>query len=479
MRPRRVALLAAGLAAITGPAAATAQERCPLRIDAPLSNSVGTPGGEGAYTTHLGGGTVTLRCGGAVMTGDSAVHYETEQRAEMIGGVDYRDTTRTLTADRLTYYVPNGQVVATGDVELVRLATRATLNAPRVSFFRAGAGGGVGRTLATGRPHMVMPPEQGGGPPIEVDADDAEFLGDTVALARGDVVIRRTDFDATADSARFAGEKGRLYGRPVVTARGMRLEGDSIHAGLASAGVDQLHAFGRARGEGETVELEAEEILILTGSAEDDVERIESYGGRAIAAAEAFLIAGDSLDIRFAAGRLDSLIAVGSARSFQLDEPGTTGPGAGPAGAPRDDGRPDAPLSEPEPGLSAEASWIEGDTIRAWFEAGPDAPAAPEAEDEGPGEAGAGEASARIRRLLASGSARSYFSAVRDTTRSNRPSRNYIIGRAIDIRFVDGEPAEVTAHQAIGVFLEPSEGANTGTATPTDGARPSGSGRLP
>jgi lipopolysaccharide export system protein LptA len=447
----RAVVLATALAVID-PAAAAAQGGCDLRITAPTASSVGSPGGQGAYTTYLGGGVVTLRCGGAVMTGDSAVHYETEQRAEMVGGVDYRDATRTLTAARLTYYEPNGQVVAAGNVDLVRLATGARLSGPRVSFFRAGAGGAVGRTLATGRPHTVMPPASGQGPPIEVDSDEAEFIGDTVALARGNVTIGRIDFDATADSARFAGETGRLYGRPVVSARGMRLEGDSIHAGLASGGVDRLHAFGAARGEGESVELEAEEILILSSASDDEVERIEAYGGRALAAAEAFLIAGDSLDIRLAAGRPDSVTAVGRARSFQLGEPAEAG----------------APLAEPEPDLSEGASWIEGDTIRAWFEGIGVAPVVDEAGRE---EAGAGEASARIRRLRARGQARSYFAAVRDTARSNRPSRNYIIGRSIDIRFADGEPAEVTADQAIGVFLEPAQG--------SDPARPSVSGELP
>ncbi|MFW6039973.1 MAG: hypothetical protein ACOC9N_02735, partial [Gemmatimonadota bacterium] len=138
MRAGRVCFVWLFLAVI-GPPDAPAQERCALRVEAASASSVGTAGGEGAYTTHLGGGTVTLRCGGAVMTGDSAVHFESEQRAEMIGDVDYRDTTRTLTADRLTYYEPSGQVVAEGNVELVRLATRSTLGGPRVSFFRAGA----------------------------------------------------------------------------------------------------------------------------------------------------------------------------------------------------------------------------------------------------------------------------------------------------------------------------------------------------
>jgi len=416
--------------AITHPASGLAQDRCALRISASSSQSVGSPGGGGAYTTYLGGGTVTLRCGGAVMTGDSAVHFETEQRAVMIGTVDYRDTTRTLSGNRLTYFERNGQVVASGDVELIRLSNRARLTGPRVTFYRAGAGGGVARTLATGRPHMTMPPESGVGPPVEVDADVAEFVGDTLAFARGEVVITRTDLDASADSAWFRGESARLYGRAVVAARGMRIEGDSIHAELTSGGVDNLHAFGTARGSGEAVDLEAGQIRIRWLPGEDEVDRVEAFDGRALAAAESFLVAGDSLDIGFTDGGLDSLTAVGTARSFQLAD-----------GPPRE---PDLPLSEPEPAPSDDASWIEGDTIRAWF-------APSEGDRAAPG-------TTEIRRLLSVGRARSYSSAVRDSTASDRPSRNYMIGRTIELRFLDGEPVEVTAEQAIGVFLEPSDG---------------------
>lgn len=424
-RGARALVLALAFSSLLVVPDAAAQDRCALRITAPTRSSVGSPGGEGAYTTYLGGGTVTLRCGGAVMTGDSAVRFESEERAEMIGDVEYRDATRTLSATRLTYFEPNGQVVASGDVELVRLSNRARLTGPRVSFFRAGASGAVGRTLATDRPHMTMPPE-GGGEPIEIDADEAEFLGDTVALARGDVDIRRSDFEATADSARFLSETGYLYGRPVVTSGAMRITGDSLRVGLAAGGIDRLHAFGDARAEGETVQLESDEILVIRG--QDDVRRIQAYGeGRALAAAGEFVLGGDSLDVAFTAGRPDSVIAVGRARSFQLETlPDST-----------------VPLAEPAAEVSGETSWIEGDTIRAWL--GPDGGAAP-------------GAAARIRRLEATGEARSYFAAVRDTARTTRASRNYILGESIDIRFSDGEPSLVTAAQAIGVFLEPGDG---------------------
>lgn len=443
-----VSVAISALVLIVDASPGAAQERCALRITAPTRSSVGTPGGDGAYTTYLGGGTVTLRCGGAVMSGDSAVHFETEQRAEMIGSVDYRDTTRTLSAERLIYYEANGQVVASGDVELLRLATGARLRGPQVTFFRAGAGGGVGRTLATDRPRMTIPPEGGPGPPIEVDADVAEFIGDTLAFARGDVVIGRIDFDASADSAWFGGEMARLYGHAVVSARRMRIEGDSIQVLLASGGVDRLHAFGGARGTGEAVELEAEEILIRWLAVADEVDRIEAYRGRALAAAETFLVAADSLDMRFTDGGLDSLTAVGRARSLQLED----GPSR----------QADEPaLREPELALSEDVNWIEGDTIRAWFEPGGEA--RPAADGPPPG------AATEIRRLLAIGNARSFSTVVRDSARSERPSRNYMIGRTIELRFLDGEPVAVTAEQAIGVFLEPSEGPGPSSALPPPG----------
>lgn len=415
------------------PGSAGAQERCDLRIQAANSSSSsgGSPQGGRAYTTYLGGGTVTLRCGSAVMTGDSAVHYESQDRAEMIGRVSYRDTTRTLSAQRLTYFENTGQVDAAGDVRLVRLSTGARLDGPQVSFFRAGAGGG--RTLATGRPHVTFPP-QSGGRPIEVDADEAEFVGDTISIGRGSVVLHRRDFDATCDSAVFHPSLGRLYGRPVVTARRMRLEGDSLHAGLVSGELDHLHAFGAARAEGATVVLDADEILVTWG--DGDVDRIEGFGAsRAIAGAEEFVIAGDSLDVAFTAGQPDSVTAVGTARTFHLAQARDTTAG----------------LVEPTPELSDDVSWIAGDSIRGWLEAAPPGDEPADAPGESTREA------TRIRRLRAAGSARSFFSAVRDTTRAAQPSRNYIIGELIDIAFSDGEPVSVVADQAIGVYLEPSK----------------------
>lgn len=418
-----VAAGACALLLVPGQAAGQGS-RCVLEVQAPSRNSVGVAGSQGDYTTYLGGGTVTLRCGDAVMTGDSAVHFETEERAEMIGNVFYRDTTRTLEADHLTYLESSDQVVADGNVRLVRLATGAQLDGPRASFFRAAAAGS--RTIATGRPRMTMPGEEQGSEPIVVDADIAEFLGDDQAFARGEVVIQRSDFHATSDSSRFSPEAGRLYGDPVITSRGLSLAGDSVLTTFVDGDLDLIHALGNARATGDELDLRAVEILIDTGP--ENVERAWAFGeGRSLGATPRFVIAGDSIDFAFSAGEIDSVTSVGDARAWQLNET-------------RD---PEAELAEPEASIGVDADWLVGDSIRGWFEA-VDEPTDPEAAEP------------LMRRLLAQGAARSLFGATRDSTATDRRSRNYMRGSSIDILFVDGEPEEVIAEQAIGVFLEPA-----------------------
>jgi len=399
-------------------------QSCLLNITAPTKRSVGVPDTDGAYTTYLGGGTVRLHCGDAIMTGDSAVHYETEGRAEMIGGVSYADTTRTLLANHLTYFEDDGHVVADGEVHLVRRSSGATLDGPRASFYREGPG--QNRSVATGRPRMTMPPAEAGGEPVVIDSDTAELLGDNEAVSNGNVVISRSDFDATADSAWFSPGEGRLFGTPVVTSRGFSLSGDSVRTTFSDDDLDSLYAQGNAQALADDLRLQAGEILIKAGP--EDVESAWAYGDdRSIGATGRFVIVGDSIEFVFAAGEIDSVVAVGTARAFQM----------------RDVLPAETDLEEPEADIGTGADWIAGDSIRGWFE--PDEGA----DEESPGR--------QMRRLLAQGSARALFSGVRDSTTNVGRSRNYIRGSVIDILFVGGEADLVSAEQAIGVYVEPEQ----------------------
>lgn len=392
----------------------------------PRSNMLAIPGAEGRYAMHLGGGLVIGRCGDATMTGDSAVHLEHLAEALMVGSVRYRDTTRVLDAERVTYYAVVDRVVAEGDVRLERLETGATLEGPRVEFLRTPFRGS--RTVATGRPHMTLPTGGPASEPFLVDSDVAEFQGEERAFARGNVEIHRSDLDATADSVRFdSSGLGVLYGRPVIRGEGFELTGDSVLVGFAEDELREVRAFGDATATGQDFELQSDIVTaeIIGG----EVERLWAFGdGRSIAASGTFQLAGDSIEFSLTAGRLDSIASVGQAASVET--------------APYVDG---APLVEADRGLEPGSNWLTGDTIRAFFTTAPgDSLLAPS------------EVAPTPERLTALGNARSFYASVRDSTRSEAPSRNYLLGNWIEVMFREGEPAEVIARDAIGIYLEPA-----------------------
>ncbi len=392
----------------------------------PRSNMLAIPGAEGRYAMHLGGGLVIGRCGDATMTGDSAVHLEHLAEALMVGSVRYRDTTRVLDAERVTYYAVVDRVVAEGDVRLERLETGATLEGPRVEFLRTPFRGS--RTVATGRPHMTLPTGGPASEPFLVDSDVAEFQGEERAFARGNVEIHRSDLDATADSVRFdSSGLGVLYGRPVIRGEGFELTGDSVLVGFAEDELREVRAFGDATATGQDFELQSDIVTaeIIGG----EVERLWAFGdGRSIAASGTFQLAGDSIEFSLTAGRLDSIASVGQAASVET--------------APYVDG---TPLVEADRGLEPGSNWLTGDTIRAFFTTAPGDSLLPPSE-----------VAPTPERLTALGNARSFYASVRDSTRSEAPSRNYLLGNWIEVMFREGEPAEVIARDAIGIYLEPA-----------------------
>jgi hypothetical protein len=396
------------------------------RQDEPRSNMVAIPGAEGRYAMHLGGGLVLGTCGDARMTGDSAVHLEHIAEARMIGSVRYRDTTRVLDADTVTYFGISDRVVAVGDVRLERLSSGATLEGPRVDFLRTPFRGS--RTLATGRPHMVLPTGGPGTEPFLVDSDEAEFVGEEQAFARGNVEIQRSDLDATADSARFdAAGSGVLYGRPVIRGEGFELTGDSVMARFAEDELREVRSYGGASARGQDFELQSD---VVTAQIRDgEVERLWAFGeGRSIAASGTFQLAGDSIEFSLTAGRIDSIASVGTAASVE------TAPHV-----------PGSLLVEAPMGLDPGSNWLAGDTIRAFFGVSAAESLLPAAEVDPTPE-----------KIMALGSARSFYASVRDSTRSEAPSRNYLLGNRIEVLFQEGEPSEVRARDAIGIYLEPS-----------------------
>lgn len=451
---------------------------CTLRLqptDATEARRIET--GPETYITHVWGGLVWT-CGDARMEADSAVKYDLDARLEMIGSVDYRDSIRTLTSRELEYFQREDRIVARGDVFLTRLASESTLEAPRVEFFRA-MGPGPQRTLATGRAHMVfhtdtVPPRDG--PPVVVDADEAEFLGEREVRAWGDVQITRPDLEATADSAVFRREEGtgELFGSPEARSEGFTLAGERLRTLFEEGEVDRVEAVGDARASGESFELFAPRIVARVS--EEEVEEIWAFGeGRVAALSETYRLGGDSIRFAFVDGAIDSLQSVGEATALQVgDDP------------------PDDPRAEPVLDVEGSRSWVTGDTVTLSFEpvdgdgspptGAPDSAATDRdttSDSVGataPGAAADTSSRARLRSMRAIGSARAYYvvpSESAGTADLTGGARDYMLGREIVVHFRDGEVDRVEGTQAIGIHLDPVEGEGTGGAagadtTPTD-----------
>jgi lipopolysaccharide export system protein LptA len=456
----QVAALLAAIGGLARPASLEAQsvDRCPIsirragpRVERP------DPEREGATTAFISG-PVTITCGDATMTGDSAVWRQVQETGLMIGNVRYRDTTRTLNSERLTFYGARNEVVATGSVRLVRIANQAKLEGPSVTFTRTPFVGS--RTVATGRPRMTLPASRNGrgaGPETIVDADVTEFVGESEASADGDVVMTRGTIRATAARAIFSETAARavMYEEAVISGEGFDLAGDSISAEFELGEIRSIHAFEDATATGQRFRLLADQIRArLTG---EQVELIWAFGeGRSLASSARLTLAGDSIEFAFIDGVADSVSAIGTAAAEQEMAPAdplsiTPGPISVPAPTPEatdSAARPGTDLAEPTLGIDPGSSWIAGDTVRAWFEPDPSAIGGPDSATGG---------DARIRRLRALGDARSFFAAVRDSTRSVDPSRNYLLGSTIQIDFEEGEPQTLSGTEAIGVYLEPAE----------------------
>lgn len=430
------------VAALPSRTAAQERSRCTLYLEGTTSEShslsIADPVEPGMYVTHMSRGMVG-RCGDATMAADSAVDFDRLGRLELFGGVRYRDTIRTLVSERLTYFEAEGRVEAHKDVVLTRLRSGSVLRGPRVEFFRVPERGD--RTVATGRPHMTLRGLGSATEPFEVDANRAEFEGEETARAWGQVLIRRSDLEARADSSFFellAGA-GTLHGSPRVRGEAYELIGDSIRVRLEGGELRRVHALGGARATGERFRLRAGQVV--ADVSEGEVEELAAFGGpSALGVSEGYRLWGDSLHFRLGAGALDSAVAVGRAAAVEERA-----------------GDEAEPSLEVGPRLVAggDRNWVAGDTIRARFEAaGPDS--APAIATETRRERTAEETRRPLEVLRATGRARSYYAAVREDASERRPSRNYLIGNEIVVIFRDGRAASVHGRDAVGVYLDPA-----------------------
>jgi lipopolysaccharide export system protein LptA len=395
----------------------------------------------GEYNNFIGGGIV-LRCPAKKITlkADSAEIFGDEKRIFLVGKVDYQEPRFALTSDYLTYYTGEERVVATGHVN-GRLPTGSTLQGPQADYRRA-----IPRTRpraqlsATARPIVTIVQRDASGradPPIIVVAQQIYMDGDSLLYGSGAVEIKRPELTATADSVflNTGLETMRLMRDPVVQGtrdRPFKLVGELIDVFSRQRKLQRVVARSKAVANSQDLTLRADTIDLRFIT--DMLQRAYAWGtSRARAVSPTQSMTADSIDVIMPAQRVREVhsvrAAVGEGRAdsvrFKADEP----------------------------------DWLRGDTIFTYFDSLP-----PRDTTQSP----------RIRRLVASGEARSLYHLAPSDSAERRPAISYSKGRKITINFDDQRVAKVTVEdKAVGMYLEPNTpAADTGKARPGTGRPP-------
>lgn len=407
------------------PAARAAErpaERCLLEIDGDRSQFIKDPITQ-KYTSYFGGG-FTGRCPrqGITIIADSAEFYDQNQLYFLIGRVKYTERRVTLDADRLTYFRAEERLLAEGNVVAV-MSDSSRMTGPRAEYFRAVRGVRLrSRMVATMRPTLTLYETDSTGArrtsePVVLVADNIVGEGDSLFTAWGRVELDRSDLRARGDSASLDNVRqvSRLMKSPFLESKGkdaFTLRGLVIDLYGRNRAVERVVSRDSAVAVSADLTLAADTIDLRVR--DNQLQRAFAFGpGAASAVARDRTIIADSLDVRMPGQRIRELHAVRNA--YAESDPDSTKV------------------------RSAERDWLRGDTIVARFDSLPSADSA---------------ARPRIRDLLASGAAQSYYQ-VPNNKGVDKPGINYVRGRQIVVDFHEQEVRTVTViDSAAGIFLE-------------------------
>ncbi|HEX7051302.1 MAG TPA: hypothetical protein VF188_13935 [Longimicrobiales bacterium] len=487
----RPPLLLAAALAITVSAAARAQQapdRCEILDGVLLSVTDRTMPDERIVLS----GSVHIGCAGGVhLYADTAISESATGMRRFIGNVVYRDSMKTLTADRVDYFALEERLLARGDVVLTDRDAGSVIRGPELEYFRATEWRPRARMLARGRPHAILrdpdPPEPASDSatvpeppadstaapePFEVDADSMEIVGEENFRGSGNVVLVRGETRGFGDEALYdqAEERMILTGGARVEGEAFTLLAERIDAQLAGEELERVVARGMAQLVGEEIQVDAPALTVFF--AEGEVQRmvavrwLEPRTGdesappgpplpQPRAVAETFWMTADSIDALAPDQRLDMVIAVGDAYGERIDT-----------------------VAADVPDLVAH-DWLRGDTITATFVAAPDSvPADSAAQDvvdppvgeEPVGETADAEPQRRVvlDRLVAvgeDGGARSLYRFREEGAEEGPPSVNYLVANRIELVMREGKIQAVHAEGALkGMNLQPGRP----PATPPD-----------
>jgi hypothetical protein len=424
------------------------QRTCNLELynyDSTTTLAVKLPSGQ--YNSYYGRG-VRGKCTNTDqrLSGDSLEAMGGQKSYTIIGRAHYEEKRVRLDADRINYYQVDERVLAEGNV--VAVTEKGTvMRGPRAEYYRAMPGlRAQSRLIATGRPVTRLSPADAGGgatDTVEVIADHVLDVADSLLYASGSVVINRPDLAATSDSATMDSgtEWARLNGRPRIEGRGeseFTLVGRQVDLWSRDRKLVRVLSADSARATSEDVTLASDSIdLRLTAQ---KLSRAYAWGrSRARAVATDRDILADSIDVEMPGQVLRELRALrGALAKSKTDSTHF---------------------------ISSEDDWLRGDTIVAAFDS--------------TRAAGDTASKPKVRRILASGDASSFYQVASSQGARAAPNLNYVKGKSITVEFgADRAVSSVTVREkAAGVYLErlPDDTLAADTAA-ASGAKPSAPG---
>ena len=394
-----------------------------------------SPGNRVAY---LGRGVRAYCIGqGNNLTADSAEYYESQGRLFLVGNVRYSEPRATVTSNTMTYYQNDNHLHAEGNVVAV-MSNGSVLRGPSADYYRSTPTRPLQHLYAPGRPivTLVQKDTTGRGRPPDtahVVANTITMDGDSLVYASGRVQITRPDLQATGDSAFLDSGRdfARLMREPQVQGKGNQnnrnftLTGGLIDVYSRNRQVERVVATPTGHALSQDLELVADSIDLRVQA--NQLQRAIAWGKtRARAVSPDREIIADSIDAIMPQQRIREVRATRNAYAE----------------------------SNPDSGIvSKQRDWMRGDTIVAHFDslAASDTASKP-----------------KIREIVATGKASSFYQMKSSKGPIDQPSINYVRGRVIDILFELGKVATVTVNdKATGVLIEPATAAAPAAAKPT------------
>ncbi|MEX2584450.1 MAG: hypothetical protein WD766_14365 [Gemmatimonadota bacterium] len=407
--------------------------------------------------------TVTCSDGAELRANSGRINRNTRE-IDLVGDVFFQDSIQSLTSREATYNSATRRLFATGDVRFVNRQEGSTLEGPELEYFRATDDRPLSQVAAGQRPRLIIESRDSVADtePLDLIADHVLIIGEDDLTATGDVVITRTDMDATAGEARYNAttEDLELRQNAVIRNPDYELGGEVIQATMVDGSLEEVRSRTRASLAGEDLRVTAPDVQLFF--ADDLLQRAvarigaDTLGARAWAASRTFHLTADSLDAAFVEQRLDIVNAVGGARGETIDTLET----------------PDALANFEEFQAQADAprdvlarDWIVGDTIVGYFVppeadsvvlAQPDSLDAPNVPADGAAE----EQPVELRRLVAVGSAQSLYRMTPEGEQAGpgiRRNVSFLVGRQIELELLQGE-LQVARVEGLrqGVYLEAS-----------------------